>query len=695
MRLLLLSIIFTVLILPENSFCRTIVVPDDYEQIHVAVEFAAQGDTVLVLPGLYQESVRIRSLDFVVGSLLLTTGDPSYIDETIIDGTGTGNPVVRADGDGFGSALMRGFTITGGYTDYGGGIICRDSTRPVFEDMKIFDNEAEQMGGGAYLSWGTAATFRRVVFDNNRAETGGGVAEYRSQTRFENCVISNNYARSGGGFYSQQSTPFLNNCWIGWNYSVNIYFNYSTPELLRVTVNNGDLPVEAMFIRGGGLDNSEITLDRLTLFSNRVDGPTLLRAVNVNGDQAISQVNLLNSILIGDSPSLISLGDGARELTVYIENCDIPGGRDVVRLNGRVSLMWGNDNIDEDPLFFDPDTGDFHLRDESPCIDSGAEWSSPDPDNSRADMGGIPFGGFSAGVLGQVVDSRFFEPVDSAEVTIFSIDRQLLEVTTNQNGIWTGVVFLPDILYSDAYVIIRAQDCIDSYRTMSIASGGLTNLYSTIEVAPFSLSTNRFEVALDPGDSTVCHSSIASNSMLPIFWSLTVEDTLPDNRDLTEYIDVFPAEGVINSGEDQEFQLDFRTNPFGDSTALAPGEFSAQLRLSVRNYYADQILPINLTVNDLGVDDHEIIPTPAEWIACFPQPFNSTFAVQVYSIKTGGNSIRLYDASGRLRYVSNYNVENTGVHQESIDTTDLPAGIYLLKVSTSRDQFVRKVVCLK
>ena len=48
-------------------------------------------------------------------------------------------------------------------------------------------------------------------------------------------------------------------------------------------------------------------------------------------------------------------------------------------------------NIFLDPLLFNPDSGDFHLTAESPCIDAGDPASPLDPDSTIADMGAFYF----------------------------------------------------------------------------------------------------------------------------------------------------------------------------------------------------------------------------------------------------------------------------------------------------------------
>ncbi len=76
--------------------------------------------------------------------------------------------------------------------------------------------------------------------------------------------------------------------------------------------------------------------------------------------------------------------------------------------------VWGTGNISADPLFVDAEQSDFHLQDNSPCINSGInclilgeEWrcaplsdiegnKRPDPQDSNADMGAYEHGPLNA-----------------------------------------------------------------------------------------------------------------------------------------------------------------------------------------------------------------------------------------------------------------------------------------------------------
>jgi hypothetical protein len=63
---------------------------------------------------------------------------------------------------------------------------------------------------------------------------------------------------------------------------------------------------------------------------------------------------------------------------------DIEGGIDAITGQGEVS-EWV-ECITKDPLFLDPDAGDFHLEAASPCIDAG-DPEMTDPDGTICDIG--------------------------------------------------------------------------------------------------------------------------------------------------------------------------------------------------------------------------------------------------------------------------------------------------------------------
>lgn len=108
---------------------------------------------------------------------------------------------------------------------------------------------------------------------------------------------------------------------------------------------------------------------------------------------------LINNI-IWDCPTPLQLADspypedrGSHATVLY---CNIEGGQNKASVSSHSTLTWGEGNIDEDPLFADPASGDFHLKStvgrwdassqawltddvDSPCIDAGIGYLVDDP----------------------------------------------------------------------------------------------------------------------------------------------------------------------------------------------------------------------------------------------------------------------------------------------------------------------------
>ena len=85
-----------------------------------------------------------------------------------------------------------------------------------------------------------------------------------------------------------------------------------------------------------------------------------------------SSVDIVNTILWGNiQQDIIAINNSTANVTYS----DIEDG------------YAGIGNISEDPLFVDFGNNDYHLTENSPCIDAGDPNSSPDPDGTRADIG--------------------------------------------------------------------------------------------------------------------------------------------------------------------------------------------------------------------------------------------------------------------------------------------------------------------
>ena len=204
------------------------------------------------------------------------------------------------------------------------------------------------------------------------------------------------------------SNPIVTNCTFrhnsaGFNGGGVFNFDNSSPTVAGCTFTNN-----AAHARGGGMYNwwySSPTVTRCTFTGNSAD-----RGGGLYGTAPCSPT-VNNCILWGNTASSggheIALADFS---TIKVAYCDVQGGQAGIYDDGSGNtITWEIGNIDADPLFADPNSGDVHLRSQagrwdpntagwindpvtSRCIDAGNPGSllgdePTDPNNLRINMG--------------------------------------------------------------------------------------------------------------------------------------------------------------------------------------------------------------------------------------------------------------------------------------------------------------------
>ncbi len=380
------------------AFARIINVPDDQPSIGMGIYMASDGDTVLVHPGVYKENIKIKSRSVTVASLFHTTGDESYISQTVIDGDGQGSVITfMADIDWFGEVftpVIIGFTITNGtggssgVVGGGGGILCIDS-EPVLENLIISNNSSLSQlsaGGGIYCSNSNLNLKNVTVSDNSTIIGGGGIYAYTSTVNLENVTISDNIAEGGAGIYCGFSDLSMKNVTISNNkassYGGGFYCAYSSnPTLEHVTVSGNTAIIGAgiLFDNSPGPDLTNVTISDNSA-SSYAGGILCL---------SNSSPRLVNSVVWNNTPQGIYFHHEGNPNAVTISYSDVQNGEQGIVTLGNGVVTWLDGNIDADPLFEEPDN--YHLKPGSPCIDAGdpgSDYSNePSPNGNRINIG--------------------------------------------------------------------------------------------------------------------------------------------------------------------------------------------------------------------------------------------------------------------------------------------------------------------
>jgi hypothetical protein len=245
-----------------------------FQTIQRGIMFAADGDTVIVMDGIY---CGFGNIDLDFDGKNITVKSENGAENTIID--------CEQAGRGFyfhlnedSTSVLDGFKIINGYAYTGGGIYC----------------------------FGSSPTIKNIIFINNisyheYSQGGGGMAIKLSNCYIINSLFINNISFSNGaGFY----------CGL-----------FSDPNITNCTFANNS--------------------------STNTSGAIMCRT--------FSYPIITNSIFWNNFPE--EIGGNIDNVTVVYS--DIEGG-------------WtGEGNIDEDPMFLNPSNDDYHLFENSPCIDAG------------------------------------------------------------------------------------------------------------------------------------------------------------------------------------------------------------------------------------------------------------------------------------------------------------------------------------
>ena len=302
-------------------------------------------------------------------------------------------------------------TFTGNSADGLGGGMYNSVSSPTFVNCTFTGNSAGSDGGGMYNSGGSPTFVSCTFTDNSAGFEGGGMYNSASSATFVNCMFTGNSARNeGGGMYNQgnglkvaNSSPTWTNCIfmansakLGGGGMFNTWSISSRLTNCRFTDN-------ATQGNGGAManDRSSPTLTNCTLDGNLAANGRAL-ACDSYQQKYPSDIKLVNCILWNGGNEICN---NDRSI-ITISYSDVDGG-------------WpGEGNLQADPLFADPNSGDYHLRSQagrwdpttqswvldditSPCIDAGDPntpiGDEPSPNGLSINMGN--YGGTSEASL--------------------------------------------------------------------------------------------------------------------------------------------------------------------------------------------------------------------------------------------------------------------------------------------------------
>jgi hypothetical protein len=384
------------LALPLAALPATIHVPGDQPTIQAGIDAAAPGDTVEVACGTYNE----HDLGLTSGVTLRSeTGDPGCV---TVDARNLGRVILCTDADA--TTALVGITLTGGNAGHGAGLWCHNSSpaitdcifvgntatfdgggleseglsSPVITRCSFSMNHASNCGGGLAHDNGSstpeAPTLRQCdFFGNSAGNCGGGLgvgAGVGGSLVVEDCTFRENQAMDGGGLY----------CW-----------NEGTGELV---VSRSTFRANSALRQGGGTYTGQgpsVSISDCLFWENTAStggGMMLVDAgeirfctftaneASLGGGVAFhlpsdASATFANTIVWGNSApagSEVHYWSNAPAALLTFSCCDVRDAPGSVEIAGPGGLDMSDANFSADPLFCDPEAGDFTLHSSSPCL---------------------------------------------------------------------------------------------------------------------------------------------------------------------------------------------------------------------------------------------------------------------------------------------------------------------------------------
>ena len=309
-----------------------------YNSINAALIVSVTNDEIRITAETYSENIDVATPLTIVGGFESGVGESSLA---------TGRTMVTPKGEGrvielLADSELVNFHVTGGFGTAGVGVRAFQST----------------------------STIRNCIMNDNGGGTvAGGVSCYKASLMIVDCTIANNTAQmEGGGVFCLDARVIVRDTLVSGNRCLG---SPGDPRIgvppqpgagggLSLTMSQAEIS-NCLFVENDAEVGSDLYYGGVGSLrcTNCTFGSTTFPNVRI-GSSARGSLQIFNSILWGHEISF-------------------QGPQGIISYSNVRDGIPGDGNLSENPLFVDPDNGDFRLQAGSPCIDS-ASTSGPATD---------------------------------------------------------------------------------------------------------------------------------------------------------------------------------------------------------------------------------------------------------------------------------------------------------------------------
>ncbi len=405
---------------------ETLPVPSQFASIQEAVDYARNGDTIVIDDGVYTGTE--NAMMYIYKSIMIRSKNGP--ENCIID-CERDHPAIYCSLESDASLVIKGLTIINAIESQERSPVEMHGN-VVLKDCRIENCQVSRYFGSIFMTWGAVLEGCEII--NNMT----GIYCYNN-VLIKNCEISNNYAgpaiycrsihdeiqasniilcniqnNDGGGILLENCSPAISNCIIKDNVVTEQHDGYGIGGGIicflnsNPTIKNSLIEGNYAQFGGGGIsceNDSSPSLSNCTLVGNKA-------GVIGGGIWAFneSSLDVENSIIVENISSLGS--QIAQEYPQYPGNSIVTLNYNCLQMNDgdvfdgeSLQVAYGNGNLAEVPQFSIPGywddrgtsedwtddawySGVYNLQENSPCIDAGNPDYVPDP--NELDLDGNP-----------------------------------------------------------------------------------------------------------------------------------------------------------------------------------------------------------------------------------------------------------------------------------------------------------------
>jgi hypothetical protein len=291
-------------------------------------------------------------------------------------------------------ATLSGSIVISNAAEFEGGGMLLEYSGATLNDNVIAANAAHLYGGGLSLEFSPTTLLGNTI-TRNVAYSGGGLLLHSSATTLSGNTVTANTAEGGGGLYLSFSDATLSGNVITANtvqlYGGGLYLYFSDAMLTNnlVADNRADAEGSGVYARG-----SSPRLLYTTVARNRGgDGSGIYLT---DGAGVYSTVVLTNTILVSHTVGItVTPGNTATLEATLWGGGTWANGTD---WDGAGAIVTGLHNYWGDPVFVNPDAGDYHIGPGSAALDRGVDAGvtvdidgDPRPSGAGYDLGADEF----------------------------------------------------------------------------------------------------------------------------------------------------------------------------------------------------------------------------------------------------------------------------------------------------------------